>query len=81
LLTEWPKGYAEGVVKMGGNHKCAPSVHLNVLQQVWDVLDPDSDGNLKESASDLVCISIYEAAIVGKESPKTLKLRGCIHNV
>jgi hypothetical protein len=66
-------------------HKCAASVQLNALQEVWNLLEPDL--NLEqpfcqsESDSDQICLAISEAALSGKESPKTLKLRGTIQGI
>jgi hypothetical protein len=66
-------------------HKCAESVHLNVLQEVWELLEPDTSEDKITSAmeefSDQCFMALSESAISGSEAPRTLKIRGSIQSV
>jgi hypothetical protein len=66
------------------NHKCADSVQLNVIHEVWDLIDA---GHIKEandqgdSVVDECFMALSEDAAMGKEAPRTLKLSGLIQDV
>jgi hypothetical protein len=63
--------------KWGKGHKYADSVHLNVLQEVWDMFDSVSTGSQHsevDDVSDQVFVVISEAVILGCPAPRTLKI-------
>jgi hypothetical protein len=59
------------------NHKCADSVQLNVIQEVWDLIEANSARgatNRSDNADEECFMALSEAAIAGEEVPRTLKL-------
>jgi hypothetical protein len=65
---KWHKGY-----------KCADSVQLNVLQEIWDLVQPDSPEESEDTNTPVIehiFMAILEAAILGTEAPRTLKIKG-----
>jgi hypothetical protein len=63
--------------KWGEGHRCAESVQLNVLREVWDMFDSVSSGsqiNEVEDVSDQFFLAITEAAISVISAPRTLKI-------
>jgi hypothetical protein len=66
------------------NHNCADLVQLNVIQEVWDLIEADSvDGATDrcDSAAEECFMALSKAAAAGKEAPRTLKLSGFIQDV
>jgi len=66
------------------DHKCAESVQLHALQEVWELLQLEDSGSLADQegqvegtpSGELFALSL--AAVHGGKSPKTLKLSGVI---
>ena len=67
-------------VKWGPGHKCAPTVDLHVVEELWQMLqnpnhlpqvDPNEDS---DSSDELMALSAY--AVAGIEAPKTIRLIG-----
>jgi hypothetical protein len=60
-------------------------VQLNVLQEIWDFFDVDSNSVQEQGQSDDVLEQLFlvvsEAVISGKESPRTLKIKGSIQEI
>jgi hypothetical protein len=56
--------------KWSKTHKCATSMQLNALQEVWDLLEPELNIEQpfcqSESDFDQICLAISEAALSGK---------------
>jgi hypothetical protein len=60
-------------------HKCADSIQLNVLQEIWDLVQPDSpeeSEDIDTAATEHICMAISDAAILGTEAPKLSRSRG-----
>jgi hypothetical protein len=59
-------------------------VQLNVLQEIWDLVQPDSPEESEDSNTPVIehiFMAISEAAILGTEAPRTLKIKGAIQNI
>jgi hypothetical protein len=63
--------------KWSRGHRCATSVHLNIIQEVWDLIDTDQydlqDSGPEDSQSFMI---LSVATLSGIEAPKTLKITG-----
>lgn len=63
-------------------HKCATTVQLHVMQEMWDLLADESTGNsditTEEAPQEHIYLAISSEAITGKCTAKTLQLRGSI---
>jgi hypothetical protein len=70
---KWHKGY-----------KCADSIQLNAIQEVWDLIESDSplsqDGS-SSSAEGQLFMAISEATVSGTEGPRTMKIKGSIQHM
>jgi hypothetical protein len=59
-------------------------VQLNVLQEIWDLVQPDSPEESEDTNTlviEHIFMAILEAAILGTEAPRTLKIKGAIQNI
>jgi hypothetical protein len=59
-------------------------VQLNVLQEIWDLVQPDSPEESEDTNTPVmehIFMAILEAAILGTEAPRTLKIKGAIQNI
>jgi hypothetical protein len=81
---------AKGLCKRCGKkwhrgHKCSAAVQLNVMQELWDILDlevADSGStSLDEHQQEQLFMVLSESAISGSEAPRTLKIRGHIQQL
>lgn len=67
-------------VRWSHNHKCAPTVSLHVVEELWQLLqEPDTIPVLSSEAEsnsgdDLMTISLH--AVKGKDAPKTIRFFG-----
>jgi hypothetical protein len=66
-------------------HKCADSVQLNALQEIWDIVDAEL-GNVEHSTttnfdSEQCFLPISEVVVTRGQGPRTLKIRGTIQDV
>ena len=65
--------------KWAPGHKCAPTVSLHVVEELWQLL-PDSPATTRpeesDSGEDLMSLSIH--AVTGTEAPKTLRVMGSV---
>jgi hypothetical protein len=68
--------------KWSKGRRCAASVQLNIIQEVWDLIDPDhsdlQESNPKDSQLFMV---LSVAALDGIEAPRTLKITRLIQGV
>lgn len=67
--------------KWGPQHKCAASVPLHMVEEVWQLLSDQEPVLVSSSESDddeLMALS--EHALKGISAPYTLKLAASIHN-
>jgi hypothetical protein len=65
-------------------HKCADSVQLNVLQEIWDLVQPDSPKDSADTdiaATEHIFMAISEATMARTEAPRTLKIKGGLQNM
>jgi hypothetical protein len=66
-----------------GGHKCAPTVQLQAIQELWEMLsidsDPYSNNDYSHTDAQLHMIMSKEAISSGT-SPKTLKFMGEIQD-
>jgi hypothetical protein len=65
-------------------HKCADSVQLNVVQEIWDLLEPESPRSQlsdEDTTAEQVFMAISEAVVSGIETPWTLKIKGTIQQI
>jgi hypothetical protein len=67
--------------KWGKGHQCATTVQLNVLQELWELFELDSDDQQEESTSELLMLFLSKVALTGVDSPRTLKIQVSIQNV
>jgi hypothetical protein len=80
---------AKGLCHMCGekwfrNHKCSNLVQLNVIHEVWDLIDAGQTEEINSQGDSVVeeCfMALLEAVAMGKGAPRTLKLSGIIQEV
>jgi hypothetical protein len=64
--------------KWGKEHKCAPMIQLNAVQELWDLFQSDDDASLSPGSSncssDQLFLALSRAAVSGAEAPRTVKL-------
>lgn len=70
-------------VKWNPNHKCAPTVSLHVVEELWQLIQ-ESGVELpsyfdSDSSEDLCALSL--AAFNGTEAPKTIRFAGKVMNI
>jgi hypothetical protein len=60
-------------------HTYAAAVQLNVLQELWDILEPESitteSNSPDDTPTDQVFMVLSEMVLCGKDAPRTLKIR------
>ncbi|XP_062230691.1 uncharacterized protein LOC133928395 [Phragmites australis] len=63
-------------------HKCAPTVQLHVLQEVWDLFQDEEVESASEQPQSMqeehIFMALSEAAFTGQETPRTMKFNGHI---
>jgi hypothetical protein len=69
--------------KWSYGHKCASTVQLHVMQELWELMSKDNFVAEDSSAADStesgqLCLFLSEAASTGVDSPKSLRLMGQI---
>ncbi|CAN6291984.1 unnamed protein product [Urochloa humidicola] len=72
-------------------HKCASTIQLNVVQELFELFNEDSAQTLEDSAAvsppiehfsqDQLFLALSSYAVAGKEGPRTMKLQGIIQNL
>ncbi|WVZ73357.1 hypothetical protein U9M48_021672 [Paspalum notatum var. saurae] len=66
--------------KWSRDHKCAPTVQLHVLQEVYELFQLESteheSAEESEELTDQLFVALSEAAVTGQEGPRTLRLWG-----
>jgi hypothetical protein len=65
--------------KWARGHKCAPTVQLQAVQELWDVLSVDSEERCTEDHSDTearVLMVLSQEVVSAGSSPKTLNFQG-----
>jgi hypothetical protein len=67
--------------KWGKGHQCSNIVQLNVLQEIRELFESNSEDKETDAVSEFMMISLSEVALTGKDSPRTLKIQGSIQNV
>jgi hypothetical protein len=70
--------------KWNKGHQCADSVQLNVLQEIWDLIDDEAAGagdSTDESTTEQLFLALSEADVAGVEAPRTLKTKGSIQHL
>jgi len=63
--------------KWAHNHRCAPTVQLHVVQEIWELFQLSSEESESSEHAEL-CMALSPEAISGKLTPKTLKLCGSV---
>lgn len=74
--------YDKCAEKWSRDHCCATTVQLQAMEEVWELFnveDSDYATSLGDTPEMQLCLAISADAIVGKEGPRTLQLRGTIH--
>jgi hypothetical protein len=68
-------------------HKCAPTVQLHVVQELWELISVDDSvsatpelSNCSDDSAQL-CVCISQADVEGVESPKFMRVMGSIQGV
>jgi hypothetical protein len=60
------------------DHKCAPTVQLQAVQQLWELLQPEDEGSepsiISEASGDQLFFTIPKSALTGSSAPRTIKL-------
>jgi hypothetical protein len=69
--------------KWSYGHKCATSVQLHAIQELWDLMSEEKDDPVYDTyeSSDQpaqLCVSLSEAAVNGTEAPRSMRLVGTI---
>jgi hypothetical protein len=63
-------------------NKCSTTEQLHAVQELWELMSDDDQGigDSLTSESDVghLCVCLFEAAVKGKESPKSMRLLGTI---
>jgi hypothetical protein len=65
-------------------HKCAPTVQLHVVQELWELLYEEDSVAATPELSDCsddsaqLCVCISQAAVEGVESPKSMRVMGSV---
>jgi hypothetical protein len=65
-------------------HKCAASVQLHAIQELWELLPEEdqcsenSDSSRRVDTTSQLCVCLFDAAMTGKESAKSMKMLGSI---
>jgi hypothetical protein len=78
--------YIHCTKKWALGHKCAPQLHLHVLQEFWDLCnedlleEPDSPPEESVPAPDQQCYLVSAAVVSPSENPRTLQFRGTIQS-
>jgi len=57
--------------KWAHNHRCAPTVQLHVVQEIWELFQLSSEESESSEHAEL-CMALSPEAISGKLTPKTL---------
>jgi hypothetical protein len=69
------------------DHKCAPTVQLHVVQELWELLSEDDSVSptpeLSECSNDStqLCVCISQDVVEDVESPKSTRVMGSIQGV
>lgn len=67
--------------KWGRNHKCSDKVSLHVLEEIMAIMPEDTSiASLSEESSEEEFFSLSQAAAVGIQGRKTIKLTGLINS-
>ncbi|CAO2166027.1 unnamed protein product [Urochloa humidicola] len=71
--------------KWSRDHRCPETIQLNVLQEVWELLQLEEDSTdsvfqAGNEADDTQLMALSVAAVTGKNAPKTLRLLGQIQH-
>jgi hypothetical protein len=67
-------------------HKCAPTIQLHAIQELWELLPGADDEavhnaeSLSEDGAASLCAVLSESAALGIESPKSMRLWGKMHD-
>jgi hypothetical protein len=70
--------------KWSSGHKCSATVQLHVVQELWELLSDDEGASSEQCATEIsddpsqLCLCLSEAAVLGVESPKSMRLVGQI---
>jgi hypothetical protein len=66
-------------------HTCATSMQLNAIQEVWDLIESNSesiqDSYASQGPTEQAFMVLHIAAISGEVAPKTLKIKGVIQGM
>jgi hypothetical protein len=69
-------------VKLVQGHKCAPTVQLHVMQELWDLFSEDENVDSpaevlgQSDAEGQICVSLSEAGATGQDSTRSMRLLG-----
>ncbi|XP_012702297.1 uncharacterized protein LOC105914588 [Setaria italica] len=71
--------------KFGPNHKCPDNVSLHIVEEMWEALQLDQEGQEtltsdNSSDSDEILMNLSKVAQEGTTHKKTMRLMGTIHN-
>jgi hypothetical protein len=75
------------VEKWSYSHKCAPTVQLHVIQEMWELMSEEESVDREDvslqSDTDAaqLCLFVSEIAVTGKDSPKSMRLLGQIQGM
>jgi hypothetical protein len=70
--------------KWNKDHKCAPTVQLHAIQELWDLFQSDDDSSLSPGSSngslEQLFLAVSKAALSGSTAPRTFKFNGSIQH-
>uniref|UniRef100_A0A0A8ZHS9 Retrotransposon gag domain-containing protein n=1 Tax=Arundo donax TaxID=35708 RepID=A0A0A8ZHS9_ARUDO len=67
------------------DHRCAKTVQLHVLQDLWELFQLDDEDCSQSAGSNVaeeqVFMALSKAAVTGSEAPRTMRIMGVIQDV
>ena len=67
--------------KWSYGHKCASSVQLHALEEIWELISDDEQSNTPEQHSTELMLALSHIAWAGTEGGHTVKLHGSIQSI
>jgi hypothetical protein len=60
------------------DHKCAATIQLHTLQEIWDFLNIDEPAEFAEDSPEQLLLAISHDARMGSQSHRTMRFNGSI---
>lgn len=59
-------------------HKCAPTVQLHAIQEIWDMLCMDDQTETTDDSTEQLCLALSHDARMGSQTHRTISFSGSI---